>query len=174
MSKLIILRGNSGSGKTTIAKRLHQELQPHFADRLQAGTMLVQQDVIRRDILRVRDFPGNPAIRLIEDIVITGSEAGYDVILEGILGKSVYGDMLHRLLSQFGEHANVYYFDISFEETTRRHLTKSNSEEFGEEDMRRWFRQTDVLGVSSEVLFTDEHSEEEIVQHIMQQLRPPK
>ena len=39
MGKLIILRGNSGSGKTTIAK----ELQRRFG----RNTMLISQDVIR-------------------------------------------------------------------------------------------------------------------------------
>ena len=46
MRKLIILRGNSGSGKTTIAK----ELQKRFG----TNTMLISQDVIRRDMLNVK------------------------------------------------------------------------------------------------------------------------
>lgn len=46
-NKLIILRGNSGSGKTTIAK----ELQQVFGN----NTMLISQDVIRRDMLKVKD-----------------------------------------------------------------------------------------------------------------------
>ena len=47
MTKLIVLRGNSGSGKTTVAK----ELQNKFGN----NTMLLSQDVIRRDILKVKD-----------------------------------------------------------------------------------------------------------------------
>ena len=47
MSKLIILRGNSGSGKTTIAK----ELQKLFGK----NTMLISQDIIRREMLNVDD-----------------------------------------------------------------------------------------------------------------------
>ena len=54
MSKLIILRGNSGSGKTTIAK----ELQKHFG----RNTMLISQDVIRRDMLWVKDGESTEAI----------------------------------------------------------------------------------------------------------------
>mgnify|MGYP002224097748 CR=1 FL=1 len=46
-NKLIILRGNSGSGKTTIAK----ELQQVFGN----NTMLISQDVIRRDMLKVKE-----------------------------------------------------------------------------------------------------------------------
>ena len=47
MHKLIILRGNSGSGKTTVAK----ELQGLFG----RNTMLISQDVVRRDMLGVKD-----------------------------------------------------------------------------------------------------------------------
>ena len=47
MSKLIIIRGNSGSGKTTLAKEIHQ--------RLPRNTLLISQDTVRRDILRVKD-----------------------------------------------------------------------------------------------------------------------
>ena len=49
MSKLIILRGNSGSGKTAIAK----ELQKHFG----RNTMLISQDVIRRCMHIILIFP---------------------------------------------------------------------------------------------------------------------
>ncbi len=45
MTRLIILRGNSGGGKTTVAKRLQRELGYE--------TMLVQQDVVRHEILRI-------------------------------------------------------------------------------------------------------------------------
>lgn len=47
MKKLIVLRGNFASGKTTVAK----ELQMHFG----RITMLISQDVVRRDMLCVKD-----------------------------------------------------------------------------------------------------------------------
>lgn len=47
MKKLITLRGNSGSGKTTIAKALQEKFGKN--------TMLLSQDVIRRDILKTND-----------------------------------------------------------------------------------------------------------------------
>ena len=48
MHKLIMLRGNSGSGKTTVAK----ELQELFG----RGTMVLSQDMIRREVLKPRMF----------------------------------------------------------------------------------------------------------------------
>ena len=57
-TKLIIIRGNSGSGKTTVAK----EVRTRIGDGLSDDTMLVQQDVLRRDILRERDMPDKRAV----------------------------------------------------------------------------------------------------------------
>ena len=44
---IIIIRGNSGSGKTTVAKELCKKLG--------SDCMLLSQDVIRRDILHTKD-----------------------------------------------------------------------------------------------------------------------
>lgn len=41
VAKLIILRGNSGSGKTTTGKALQRKFGQ--------GTMLISQDVVRRE-----------------------------------------------------------------------------------------------------------------------------
>ena len=60
-NKLIILRGNSGSGKTTIAK----ELQQVFGN----NTMLISQDVIRRDMLKVKDGENTKALPLLEELL---------------------------------------------------------------------------------------------------------
>lgn len=169
-SKLIILRGNSGSGKTTIAKQLQQGLQPHFVRDLGRGIMLVQQDVVRRDILRVKDIPGNPAIKLIEEMVLFGEEAGYDVILEGILNKDKYGDMLTRLATHFKGRVQTYYFDISFEETLRRHVTKPNSHEYGETEMKDWWREKDFLETLNERIISEDVSRDEILAMILKRL----
>ncbi|MDO5517655.1 MAG: GNAT family N-acetyltransferase [Clostridium sp.] len=46
-SKIIMLRGNSGSGKSTAAKTLQKKLG--------RGTLLISQDVVRREMLYVND-----------------------------------------------------------------------------------------------------------------------
>ncbi len=58
MPKLIILRGNSGSGKTTVAK----ELQKRFG----RNTMLISQDAVRRDMLKEKSITSEKEL---QDIV---------------------------------------------------------------------------------------------------------
>ncbi|OYX43794.1 hypothetical protein B7Y94_01080 [Candidatus Saccharibacteria bacterium 32-49-12] len=155
---LIIFRGNSGCGKTTTAKLLQKELG--------YGTMLVSQDVIRREMLRVRDESNNPAIQLIYDLCMYGSRIGYTVILEGILSKKKYGSMLLELLDNFEGEKNIYYFDIPFDETVRRHSNKPNSHEFGEKEMKEWWKDKDYLGIEGECIIDENMTQEQIVHSI--------
>ena len=155
---LIILRGNSGCGKTSTACLLQRQLG--------YGTMLVSQDVVRREILRVKDSESNPAIQLIYDLCMYGNNVGYTVILEGILSNKKYGAMLRRLLNDFQGEKLIYYFDISFEETVRRHATKPNAHEFGEAEMHQWWKDQDVLDVPGERRIGEHLAQAEIVDMI--------
>ena len=156
---LIILRGNSGCGNTSTARLLQRQLG--------YGTMLVSQDMVRREMLRVKDSESNPAIQLIYDLCMYGNKVGYTVILEGILSNKKYGAMLHRLLNDFQGDKLVYYFDVSFEETMRRHATKPNAHEFGELEMRRWWKEKDYLDFENEFLIRNDTSQEDIINMIL-------
>lgn len=158
--QLIVLRGNSGSGKTTIAKRLQKELGP--------TTMLVSQDVVRREILGVKDFPGNHAVQLLYEIVMFGKSIGYSVILEGILSSLIYREMLEQLIKDFAEKTLVYYFDIPFEETIKRHSTKANNNDFNEEDMKKWWQEKDYLKTLNEEIITQDMTVDDIVAIMLQ------
>ena len=149
----------SGCGKTSTARLLQRQLG--------YGTMLVSQDVVRREILRVKDSKNNPAIQLIYDLCMYGNKVGYTVILEGILSSKKYGAMLHRLLNDFQGNKLVYYFDISFEETMRRHATKPNAHEFGELEMRRWWKEKDYLDFENEFLIRNDTSQEDLISMIL-------
>ena len=128
--------------------------------------MLVSQDMVRREMLRVKDSENNPAIQLIYDLCMYGNNVGYTVILEGILSSKKYGAMLHRLLNDFQGEKLIYYFDISFEETVRRHTTKPNAHEFGESEMRQWWKDQDVLSVPGERRIGEQLTQAEIVHTI--------
>lgn len=158
MSKLIILRGNSGSGKTTIAK----ELQKHFG----RNTMLISQDVIRRDMLWVKDGENTEAIPLMKELLAYGIEHSDIVILEGIMYADWYKPLFELAIRLYGTEVYAYYFDLPFEETLERHQTKPNCNEFGEEAMRRWWREKDFSDVLRERIITSEKEIPDIVTEI--------
>lgn len=158
MRKLIILRGNSGSGKTTVAK----ELQNKFG----RNTMLISQDVIRRDMLKVKDGENTEAIALLKELLIYGNIHSDVVILEGIMYADWYKPLFELAVELYDTQIYAYYFDLPFEETLSRHQTKPNCHEFGEEAMRRWWREKDFSDVLSEISITSEKDVESIVQNI--------
>lgn len=77
MGKLIILRGNSGSGKTTVAKALQKKLG--------RNTMLISQDEVRRNMLWVDDGIDTKALPLMAELLRYGREHSEFSILEGIM-----------------------------------------------------------------------------------------
>lgn len=159
-ASLVILRGNSGSGKTSTARLLQRELG--------YGTMVVSQDVVRREMLYVEDtVKQNPTPQLLHDLCMYGNKLGGMVILEGVLGREKYGGVLYKLLRNFQGNIHVYYFDISLEETVRRHGQRAESQEFGIEKMRAWRREKDYLDVPGETLIDETMSQDDIVQMII-------
>lgn len=129
---LVVLRGNSGSGKTTVARALQQWLG---RDRL----AVISQDVVRREVLWAHDTPGNPAIDLMDLMARYALDRGLSVVVEGILHPDRYGDMLRRLAQDHLGRTAAYFWDLPFEETLRRHRTKAKAAEFGAVEMRAWW-----------------------------------
>lgn len=74
---LIVIRGNSGAGKTTLARWLQLAMG--------RGTANIGQDHFRRVVLREHDLPDADNIGLIAQRARHCLAIGYHVILEGIL-----------------------------------------------------------------------------------------
>lgn len=142
MGKLIILRGNSGSGKTTTAK----ELQNRFGH----NTMLISQDAVRREMLKVRDGENTLALPLMKELLRYGSEHSDVVILEGIMYSDWYKPLFELAVQLYGTEIYAYYFDLPFEETLKRHQTRAKCNEFGEEAMRRWWRENKYRSITND------------------------
>lgn len=155
MSKLVIIRGNSGSGKTTVAKGLQKKLGH--------GTMLISQDVVRREMLYVKDGEKPKVEELLFQLAMYGKNNCDVVILEGILNSKWYNNLFERLLKEFENNIFAYYFDIPFEETLERHKQKPNAHEFGEAEMREWWHEKDLLQCIPETLLGQELEKDEIV-----------
>ena len=157
MAKAILIRGNSGSGKSTVAKRLQRKFG--------RGTLMIPQDVVRRELLWSRDGAGNPAIALMSRMACWGAQNCEFVIVEGILDAEVYEPLFRTLVEEF-DQVFAYYYDIPFEETLKRHETKPNHADFGEEDMRRWWKEKDFIGWMPEKVFEADISVDEAVERI--------
>ena len=158
MATLILLRGNSGSGKSTVARAL----QLHFG----RGTLLIPQDTVRREMLYARDLPDGPTDPLMTEIARWGAAHCPITIVEGILYSERY-DGLFRALQEMFDDIHAYYFDVSFEETLRRHETRPQHTQFGPEHMRSWWIEHDHLTVISEAIIPESSTLEETVARII-------
>lgn len=127
----------------------------------------ISQDVVRRDILRERDTPGGVNIGLIDLMCRHALDSGYHVLLEGILTRSRYGEMVHALRHDHRGTTALFYMDISLEETLRRHATRPQATQFGGAQMGEWYRERDLLACGSEIVIGEDTSLEEAVRHIM-------
>ncbi|MFB8277667.1 AAA family ATPase [Nocardia colli] len=129
---LVVIRGNSASGKSTVATGLQRRFE-------RGECAVVAQDTVRRQILREFDEPGAFNIRLIEQIATACLQEGMVVIVEGILDARKYGPMLKRLTDSTPQSL-FYAFDLTFEETLLRHATRPQAASIPEALLADWYR----------------------------------
>ena len=156
---LIVIRGNSASGKSAVAAEIRR--------RHGRGLAIVGQDNLRRQVLRERDVPGGANIDLIDLTARFALERGFHVIVEGILYADHYGAMLTALIVDRVGSAYAYYLDVPWAETLRRHASKPQAAEYGESAMRGWYRERDLLPGGLEQIIPAASSLDETVRRIM-------
>lgn len=105
MKKLVILRGNSGSGKTIVAKKLQEKFGPN--------TMRLSHDMIRMEVLHVW---GDEGIAKSEPLMINllkyGRKNSEITILEGILPANEYHRLFESAIEEYGQNIFAYYYDL--------------------------------------------------------------
>jgi predicted kinase len=138
-TRLIVLRGSSASGKSPVA----QDIRNRFG----RGIAIVSQDTIRRTMLKELNQPGGLSLGLIDRTARHALAHGCHVVLEGIL--------------------RADYYDVSFEETLRRHATKPQADEDGEAEMRAWYRPDDYVPGLGERCIAEAPPPSEAVERIM-------
>jgi predicted kinase len=158
-TSLVVLRGNSGSGKSTIARTLRARLRGRVA--------WVEQDYLRRVVLHEHDIPNGLNIGLISQTVRYALDHGCDVILEGILHAPHYAEMLRSLGDDHLGRTLWYWFNVSFDETLRRHATRPQASAFGADDMRRWYRERNPLEFVTETSIPQEWTIDQAVERIL-------
>jgi predicted kinase len=157
--QLIIIRGNSGSGKSAVAERLREEIDGKVA--------VIGLDTLRRTILKEPDqLENTDVIGLIEQTVVYSLEKGYTVIVEGILSKPKYKEVLMKLVASADYESHIYYIDVSLEETLKRHRTKPIADEVTDEQLASWYQPKNYLDVPGEIIIDESSTLEETVNSI--------
>ncbi|WP_307797916.1 AAA family ATPase [Actinoplanes flavus] len=159
---LVVIRGNSGSGKTTTAR----EVRRQYGAR---GLAVIEQDHCRRVILREHGGGGEDRVApgFITTMARAALDGGYHVILEGILHTGQYGDHLRALLGEHPGPTACYFLDVTFDETVRRHLSREEPIPVAPETMRGWYAGQDLLGVPGEVVIPEYMGFQEVVTTIL-------
>lgn len=161
-TRLVVLRGNSGSGKTTTAREIRR--------RLGRGVAWIGQDYLRRTMLREHDRADAPNIGLIDLSARYALDQGYHVILEGGFYSPHYGAMLRRLIADHAGLTGVYYFQLALDETLRRHATRPLANTVTPEQLRSWYHARDLLGVPDEQVIDAYSSLDQTVERIIREL----
>ncbi|MEQ4210492.1 kinase [Actinopolymorpha sp. B9G3] len=164
-TRLITLRGNSGSGKSAVAAAVR-------AARPTGTVAILGQDVIRRLILGVPGDAGGHPIGLIDLAARYLLGRGLDVIIEGVLQPDWYSETLPRLVADHRGVSRCYIYDVPFEETVRRHATRPLANAFGEEEMRQWWRGFNPITELDEVIITEHDSLDTTVARILEDCWP--
>ena len=137
---LIVLRGNSGSGKTTVAEALQRELG--------WPTAVLEQDHFRRVVYAEREGRTHPTgmahAALLEAAAAHCLAQGQHLVLEGIFHAQRYAGMLERVAA-LTDDVRFLAFDLPFEETVRRHADRPKASAFDVEEMRGWYHGWDPL-----------------------------
>lgn len=142
----MVLRGNSGSGKSTVARSVQKQFD-------RASCLIVSQDPVRRNMLREHDIAGGVNIELIEAIATWGLARGMVVIAEGIFNAKRYQRMLERLSAQ-ATRSHFFAWDLELAETLRRHSRRPQRESFTPEEMAAWYHGWQPLDFVDETRFT--------------------
>jgi thymidylate kinase len=146
-ARLIVIRGNSGSGKSSVAEGIRASYGP--------GVAWIEQDYVRRMIFAELDQPDGANIAAIEQLALLALERGFHALVEGILPSARYAGMLARLARRHTGPSFFFYLDVPFEETVRRHGTRPKASAFDAEEMRSWYQHRDLLDQPRETVIDE-------------------
>lgn len=163
-TRLVVLRGDSASGKTTTALALRPLLGPR--------TALIHQDHFRRELLENPDRlqRASDASVLIIGAARQALDLGYDVILDGILNLRDYAGPLDALARDHRGRTRVYQFDVGLDETIRRHEQRPLRRRFGPEKLHEWYDGWQPLPETPETRVTADVTTEDLVSRILRDL----
>ncbi|WP_435744786.1 AAA family ATPase [Microbacterium sp. PMB16] len=131
-TRLVIIRGDAASGKTTTALALRPELGAKVA--------VIHQDYVRRELLSNPDSRerSRDASVVIVATARQALELGYDVVLDGIFNLRDYSAPFERLHQEHIGSTAICQFDLGIAETLRRHAARPLGQVISEGKIREW------------------------------------
>jgi adenylate kinase family enzyme len=159
MPKLIVIRGPSGSGKSTVATEL-QKTCP-------TPTLLIHEDQIRFMFSNWKEPAHTASKKLATAAILSGLEYGFDVIYEGISNIKTYHEYFEHILKKHPQDNYFFYLDVSFDETVKRHESRPQKSEFGQEEMKQWLEYASPTGYEFETIIPEPSSLSQTVDQIL-------
>lgn len=167
-AKIISLRGNSGSGKSTISNMLIEKLSDF-------DVLYLEQDMFRRYINHAKkddnfhDRRNELTILSICNMIEWAVDKFDVIILDGKFSARTYFPIYDFILSKQVELL-PYWFELSFEETAARHSTREKAKVFDAEEMKKWWKPHDLLANVQEKIIDDKMTKEQILDKIVKDL----
>lgn len=146
-NRLIIIRGNSASGKSTLARRVQKEASVPVA--------VIEQDYFRHDLFGSKwgDVEYHVRSALIVAMTLQLLRSGVTVILEGSLPSKWFTEVLAAIQKEWHGEVVAFCYVLDLEETVRRHHTRDKRTHFGEDTLREWYSERDpVKGLREDIL----------------------
>lgn len=159
MTKLIIIRGPSGVGKSTVAKALMQ--------RTTRPTVLVDLDHYRFGFVNPPHPDHGLEYELSGSDILIGLQLGFDVIFDGNFAAEEHDPFLDMLFRAHPEQNYLFYLDASLHETLKRHETKANPR-ISTEKMKEVYPYAAPTGHQNEVIIPESSSVAQTVEQIAQ------
>ena len=159
MTKLIILRGPSGVGKSTVARALMK--------RTTRPTVFVDLDHYRFSFVNPPKHDHDLEYEMSGSDVLIGLKLGFDVIFDGNFTATAHDPFLEKLLSAHPEETYLIYLDASLNETLKRQETKSHSR-ISTNKMKEVYQYASPTGHEKEVILPESSSVEQTVEQIAQ------
>lgn len=164
VGKLIIIRGNSASGKSTLARRVQKEASGSVA--------VIEQDYFRHDLFGSKwgDAEYHARSALITTMTLQLLRGDVTVILEGPLPSKWFTEVLATIQKEWHGEVIAFCYVLELEETVRRHQTRDKRTHFGEETLREWYTEHDRIAELQETILGAETTSEQAAQLILERM----
>jgi guanylate kinase len=158
-SKLIVIRGPSGVGKSTVAKALM-----HITKR---PTVLVDLDHYRFGFVNPPKENHNLEYEMSASDIHIALEKGFDVIFDGNFSVEKKDPFLDKLFAHHPNENYIFYLEASLDETLERHKTKTNPR-ISISIMKEVYKFASPIGHKDEIVIPESSTLEETISKIVQ------